>query len=182
MELANSSTRAGPGNVSHARPVTDIDAVLREHGPMLFRIASGYTRTTAARDDLAQEMSVAIWKALPAFRGEGPLKAFVARTAQFAALDHVRKRSNRFDSDAIDDSFESHDPRPDEHAGQWQRRQQLLQAVRGLPVGQRECVLLVLEGFSNREIADILGMPGNTVDQRLSRARQHLRTLLEAAK
>jgi len=168
--------------MSRARPVTDIDAVLREHGAMLFRIASGYTRTNAARDDLAQEMSVAVWKALPAFRGDGPLKAFVARTAQFAALDHVRKRSNRVDGDAIDDSFESHDPRPDEHAGQSQRRRHLLQAVRDLPVGQRECVLLVLEGFSNREIAEILGMPGNTVDQRLSRARQHLRTLLEAVK
>ena len=157
----------------------DIAAVLREHSGMLFRIASGYTRTVAARDDLAQEMSVAVWKALPAFRGDGSLKGFVARTAQFTALDHVRKRSNHFDSDAIDDSFESHDLRPDEHAGQWQRRQQLLQAVRGLPAGQRECVLLVLEGFTNREIADILGIPANTVDQRLSRARQQLRTTLE---
>src|SRR4051794_13606966 len=99
---------------------------------MLFRIASGYTRTLAARDDLAQEMSVAVWKALPAYRGDGALKAFIARTAQFAALDHVRKRSNRFDDSAIDENFESHDPRPDEHAGQSQRRQQLLQAVRGL--------------------------------------------------
>lgn len=158
----------------------DVAAVLREHGRMLFRIASGYTRTAAARDDLAQEMSVAVWKALPAYRGDGALKAFIARTAQFAALDHVRKRSNRFDDDAIDENFESHDLRPDELAGQSQRRQQLLQAVRGLPAGQRECVVLVLEGFNNREIADILGMPANTVDQRLSRARQHLRTTLEA--
>ena len=179
MALTSSRDRAGTDNMTASRVVPDIDALLREHAGMLFRIASGYTRTLAARDDLAQEMSVAVWKALPAFRGEGSLKAFIARTAQFAALDHVRKRSNRFDNDEIDESFESHDPRPDEHAGQSQQRQQLLQAVRALPAGQRECVLLVLEGFNNREIADILGMPGNTVDQRLSRARQQLRKTLE---
>ena len=179
MALATSSERTSAANMSASQSKPDIEAVLREHAGMLFRIATGYTRTIAARDDLAQEMSVAIWKALPAYRGEGALKAFVARTAQFTALDHVRKRSNRLDGDLIDESFESHDPRPDEHAGQSQSRQQLLVAVRALPAGQRECVLLVLEGFNTREISDILGVAGNTIDQRLSRARQQLRTILE---
>lgn len=67
----------------------------------------------------------------------------------------------------------------DWHAGQSQRRHRLLVAVRALPTGQRECVLLVLEGFNSREIADILGIAVNTVDQRLSRARHKLRTILE---
>ncbi|MEN1925885.1 sigma-70 family RNA polymerase sigma factor [Luteimonas sp. MJ293] len=157
---------------------TDIDAVLRDHGAMLFRIATGYTRTSAAREDLVQDMSVALWKALPAYRGDGPLKAFVARIAQFTALDHVRRRVNRTDSASLDEHLESTAPRPEQYADGMQERDRLREAVRGLPGGQRECVLLVLEGFGHREIAEILGVAHNTVDQRLSRARQQLRGML----
>ncbi len=145
---------------------------------MLFRIAAGYSRTSAARDDLVQDMSVALWKALPAYRGEGALKAFVARIAQFTALDHVRRRTNRDETAGLDESLESTGMRPDQYAGGEQQRGRLLEAVRRLPAGQRECVLLVLEGFVNREIGAILGVADNTVDQRLSRARQRLRELL----
>lgn len=158
----------------------DIDAALRDYGAMLFRIASGYTRTSAARDDLVQDMSVALWKALPAYRGDGPVKAFVARIAQFTALDHVKRRANRIDTASLDEHLESTAMRPDQYAGGVQDRNRLLDAVRRLPGGQRECVLLVLEGFGNREIAGILGVPDNTVDQRLSRARQQLRGILGA--
>lgn len=157
----------------------DIDAVLQLHAPMLYRIAAGYARTRQARDDLAQEMSVAVWKALPAFRADGSLKAFVARVAQFTALDHVRVKRGRDDTDELDVALESTDVRPDDHAHAAQRRACLMQAVRALPTGQRECVLLVLEGFDNRDIAAILGVPNNTIDQRLSRARQQLRRTLE---
>ncbi|MGY0560412.1 MULTISPECIES: RNA polymerase sigma factor [unclassified Luteimonas] len=157
---------------------SDIDVVLRDHGSMLFRIAAGYTRTSAARDDLVQDMSVALWKALPAYRGDGPLKAFVARIAQFTALDHVRRRANRTDSASLDEHLESTALRPEQYADGLQERDRLLEAVRRLPGGQRECVLLVLEGFGNREIAVILGVADNTVDQRLSRARQKLRGML----
>lgn len=158
----------------------DIDVALRDHGAMLFRIASGYTRTGAARDDLVQDMSVALWKALPAYRGDGPLKAFVARIAQFTALDHVRRRASRVDAASLDEDLESTAMRPDQYAGGVQDRNRLLEAVRGLPGGQRECVLLVLEGFGNREIAGILGVADNAVDQRLSRARQQLRGIFGA--
>lgn len=156
----------------------DIDAVLRDHGAMLFRIAAGYVRTSATRDDLVQNMSIALWKALPAYRGDGPLKAFVARIAQFTALDHVRRRTNRDDAAELGEHLESPAMRPDQYVGGVQQRDRLLDAVRELPAGQRECVLLVLEGFGNREIAGILGVADNTVDQRLSRARQQLRGFL----
>src|SRR5690606_41781736 len=131
---------------------------------MLFRIASGYARTGAARDDLVQDMSVALWKALPAYRGDGPLKAFVARIAQFTALEHVRRRANRVDAASLDEHLESTAMRPDQYAGGVQDRNRLLEAVRGLPAGQREGVPAVLGGLGNREIAGLLGVTDDTVE------------------
>jgi RNA polymerase sigma-70 factor (ECF subfamily) len=59
--------------------------------------------------------------------------------------------------------------------------EQLTQALDGLPPELRGVVLLVdLEGFTQREVAGMLGIPEGTVASRLFRARRHLRTALEA--
>ncbi len=157
----------------------DISAVLLEHGALLQRLASGYERQRSDRDELAQEMAIAVWKALPRYRGDGSLRGFVAKVAQFAALERLRsKRPDAGRGDEIGDA-PSHDPTPDRHAESMQRGRALRDAVAALQTGQRECVLLALEGFGNREIAALLGIPDNTVDQRLSRARTALRARLE---
>lgn len=157
----------------------DILQVLQEHGDLLQRLASGYERQRSDRDELAQEMAIAVWKALPRYRGDGSLRGFVAKVAQYAALERLRsKRPAASGSDAVADAPSS-DPTPDRHAESVQRGRALRDAVAALPTGQRECVLLALEGFGNREIAALLGIPDNTVDQRLSRARTALRATLE---
>jgi RNA polymerase sigma-70 factor (ECF subfamily) len=155
-----------------------IEDVLREHGGMIERIAAGYARTPTAREELAQEMAIAIWRALPRFRGDGSLKAFVARTAQFTALDALHRHdfTREVAMDGID--MEAADPTPDQLAEKSQRQRRMAAAITSLPLGQRECVLLALEGFGNKEIAEILGIEPNTADQRLSRARAGLRYAL----
>jgi len=67
-------------------PTTDIEAVLREHGPMLARIAGSYESEPARRDDLLQEISVAVWRALPSWRGDASLRTFAARV-----LEHINQ-------------------------------------------------------------------------------------------
>lgn len=160
----------------------DIESVLREHGPMLLRMAAAYRGRRTGTDELAQEMAVAVWQALPRFRGEGSLKGFVARVAQFAALDRLRVTNARNEIGIDDLAIESVESTPEAYAETSQKRRDLMRAVCGLPTGQRECVLLVLEGFGNNEIAEILGIATNTVDQRLSRARVWLRGQLEDSK
>lgn len=60
------------------------------------------------------------------------------------------------------------------HAEAQQRRAGLVAAVRRLPLGQRQVVVLALEGFALKEIGQALGLEENTVAQRLSRARRQL--------
>jgi RNA polymerase sigma-70 factor (ECF subfamily) len=51
--------------------------------------------------------------------------------------------------------------------------------VRALPLGHRQVVTLLLEGLSQREIAEVLGTTENAVNVRASRARTAMRALLE---
>lgn len=156
---------------------TDIETVLREHGPMLARIAGSYESEPARRDDLLQEISLAVWKALPAWRGDASLRTFAARVAHNRAIDHLA-REKRAQGDELHDEHPDPDASPLHHAEAHQRRNDLLVAVRQLPLGQRQVVVLALEGFSQREIAEALGLEENTVTQRLSRARRQLQQWL----
>lgn len=157
--------------------VLSVEAVLREHGPMLARIAGSYEAEPARRDDLLQEISVAVWKALPAWRGDAALRTFLARVAHNRAIDHLA-RERRAQGEELDESLPDPGHDPVQHAHVRQRRDDLLAAVRRLPLGQRQAVVLALEGFSLREIGDALALEENTVAQRLSRARRQLQQWL----
>lgn len=157
----------------------DFDGVLREHGPMLSRIAGSYQAEPGRREDLLQEISLALWRALPGWRGEASLRTFIARVAHNRAIDYLAR--HRRVEDELDESHPDPGDDPLRHAEAQQRRRNLLEAVRQLPLGQRQVVVLALEGFSLREIGDSLGLEENTVAQRLSRARRDLRDSLGAS-
>jgi RNA polymerase sigma-70 factor (ECF subfamily) len=176
--LASCPSRA-PTRESSTMPLAtpDIEAVLREHGPMLGRIAGSYESEPARRDDLLQEISLAVWKALASWRGDASLRTFLARVAHNRAIDHLT-REKRARGDELHDEHADPDASPFHHAEAHQRRKDLLAAVRALPLGQRQVVVLALEGFSQREIGDTLNLEENTVAQRLSRARRQLQGIL----
>jgi RNA polymerase sigma factor (sigma-70 family) len=156
----------------------DIETVLREHGPMLARIAGSYESERARRDDLLQEITLAVWRALPAWRGDASLRTFAARVAHNRAIDHLA-REKRAQGDELDEHHPDPEASPLRHAETAQRREDLVAAVRRLPLGQRQVVVLALEGFSQNEIGQALGLEDNTVAQRLSRARRQLQQWLQ---
>ncbi|WP_254051190.1 sigma-70 family RNA polymerase sigma factor [Stenotrophomonas sp. ESTM1D_MKCIP4_1] len=160
----------------------DIAGVLQAHWPMLVRMAGSYAREPARRDDLLQEISIALWQALPRWRGEeGTLRAFIARVAHNRAMDALAGEQ-RHRSSALDDRLPDPDADPLQHTARAQQHDSLLQAVRQLPLGLRQVVLLALEGFSQREIGQALALEENTVAQRLSRARRQLRERMGGAR
>ena len=61
-----------------------------------------------------------------------------------------------------------------------ERRDRVQAAVRELPLGLRQVVVLTLEGLSNAEVADVVGISENNVAVRMTRARAELTRLLSA--
>jgi RNA polymerase sigma factor (sigma-70 family) len=146
-------------------------ALLDAYGPRIARVASAYTRSVAERDDLSQEIAVALWQAFPRFRGECSEKTFVYRIAHNRGLTYAsRRRTHAPEVDAVDAA-----PDPEARLGAEQRHAALLDAIRRLPVAQRQVVTLALEELSHDEIAEVLGTTANNVGVRLSRARDALR-------
>lgn len=158
-----------------AEPV--FEDVLRDHGRALFRAAQGYAATAADADDLYQEICLAVWRALPRFRGEASLGTWLWRIAHNRGLT-FRARSARPQAVELPDHLADASPLPDEALLRSLGRDELLAAIHQLSDAQCEVMLLSLEGLSYAEMAEVLGTSPNAVAVRLNRAKRNLQALL----
>jgi RNA polymerase sigma factor (sigma-70 family) len=156
-----------------------VEALLAAHGASLGRVAASYARDAAEREDLFQEIVIAIWRALPGFRGECSERTFAFRIAHNRGVSHIASR--RPWSAQLTDDLQIADqaPTPDQTLAAAQQGHRLLAAVQRLAVGYRQVVTLSLEGLSYAEIAEVLGISESNVGARLTRARQLLRKDME---
>jgi RNA polymerase sigma factor (sigma-70 family) len=160
---------------------SEFDALVRDHRAMIARICASYESDRELASELMQEVLFAIWRALPARRGESSLKTFVARITQFRAISHVAKHSRLPVEETLDESLLDSRASPDAEAIAADERTRLQAAVRRLPLTYREPAVLLLEDLTPAEIAGVLGITSDLVAVRLSRARVLLRNLLGVA-
>ncbi|MGZ8337140.1 MAG: RNA polymerase sigma factor [Allosphingosinicella sp.] len=152
---------------------------MAEHGPLISRIAMSYEADPGLREDLVQQIFLAVWQALPSYRRDASLKTFIARIAQNRAISFVAKQVRQPPVAELPERMESDEPDPEQSAIETSERRRLLEATRQLALPQREVIILVLEGFSYPEIADMLNIAPNALALRLSRAKAALKKILE---
>jgi RNA polymerase sigma factor (sigma-70 family) len=155
-----------------------LTGLLAAHGSALTRLASSYVGATPDRDDLVQDITVAIWRALPRFRGECSERTFIFRIAHNRAIAYITRRQLPIQDAEAAIEVEDTRPNPEETLSAEQQGRRLLDAVQSLPVNHRQVVTLMLEGLSYGEIAEVLGISETNVGARLTRARQMLRARL----
>jgi RNA polymerase sigma-70 factor (ECF subfamily) len=153
------------------------DRLLAEYGAGLARVAGSYTNSVSDRDDLVQEIALAVWQALPRFRGECSERTFLYRIAHNRAISHLASGRQRAETEPVE--VPDRAPSVEAKLAREQQGERLQHAVRRLPVLYRQVVTLILEGMEYGEIAQILGISESNVGARLTRARQMLRELLE---
>lgn len=161
-------------------------ALLQAHGAALRRLAASYEADHGRQEDLWQEISLALWRALPSFRGDSSERTFAFRIAHNRGISHALRHRGPQPVE-LDDLDEDHgiqlaDPTadPERRATERQSRERLLAAVRALPLVPRQVLTLSLEGLSHKEIGEVLGLTDTNVAVRLHRARERVRAALAA--
>ena len=153
--------------------------LLTEHDRALRRLAASYERDASRQQDLVQDIWLAVWRALPAFRGDCSERTFVFRIAHNRAVSHIdhwqRRRADVLDEDA---PLPAPGPDPEQSLSAQQGHERLRVAVQQLPLSLRQVVVLTLEGMSPAEVAEIVGITQNNVAVRLTRARSALQRLM----
>jgi RNA polymerase sigma-70 factor (ECF subfamily) len=131
-------------------------------------------------EDLAQETFLRAFRALPAFRLDGPARAstWLLTIATRLALDsRKKKRLPLAEPDAADLVADRSTPETERARRELGRR--LAQAAEALSDDHRAALLLSdVHGFTLAEVGDALGIPEATAKTRVFRARQHMRESL----
>jgi RNA polymerase sigma factor (sigma-70 family) len=157
------------------------DRILGEHGAAISRLAFSYERIASVREELEQEIALAIWQALPKIRDDCSERTFVFRIAHNRGVSHLRKRRPPNQAlEGLDESDQPTDPgpRPDQQASQDSQHARLMVAIQSLPVVYRQMIVLMLEGLTHAEMSGVIGITENNLAVRLTRARKMLKDAL----
>ena len=163
---------------------TDFNEVYEEFQPKILHYVARMTGIDEA-EDITQEVFQKVSLALEDFKGESKLSTWIYRIATNTALDRFRSKAFKHSSDqnTIEDSIEDRNVwagRSKTPLDQKLIRKEMSECVTEfidkLPPDYRTVITLSeLEGFKNREIAEILQVSLDVVKIRLHRARASLK-------
>ena len=124
-------------------------------------------------NDVLQEAFIKIFKNLAKFRKESTLGAWIKTIVIRTALSKIKKQRN----------FEELEPHHTKHMIDWGdflNAEYLEKAIQSLPEGYRAVFLLIeVEGYSHKEVAEMLGISVGTSKSQLFYAKKRLRAMLK---
>jgi len=140
-------------------------------------------------EDLAQDVFVEVYNSINSFRGDAKLSSWIYRIAVNKSLDFIRKKKRKKRFAFVlslagfgdeEKELQIHAPaNPHTDLEQMERTQILNKAIDSLPENQKVAITLSkYEGFSNKEIAEIMGTSISAVDSLIHRAKNNLQKKL----
>jgi RNA polymerase sigma-70 factor (ECF subfamily) len=152
---------------------------MRDHVAILHHVVQAFA-IGADRNDLMQEVMLALWRAVPAFHGDSQSSTFVYRVAHNAALiwHRTERKHRRHVAVASEVDWMVRPEAGRERSDTPARLDAVYAALRSLAPIDRSLLLLSLDGLSYRDIAGIHGISESNVGARLTRARLRLAEIL----
>ena len=177
------------------------EALVRLHQQAVFAVALRMLGDQDEAKDVSQDVFVRAYEGIRAFKGEAKLSTWLVaitinlcrnrrrwwarrRRIIVASLDEPRERlqlgGRELSEETVGEGIADSAPSPATAAAQHEQQRFVISALQQLDEAHRSVVILRdLQGYAYEEIADMLHCRVGTVRSRLSRARLHLRSLLD---
>jgi len=149
----------------------DQELLYRRHSSKLYAVCLQYSGNDEEARDILQEGFIKIFENLQNYKHEGSFEGWMRRIVVNTALEKFRSRHNLFRVDDIDTINEPEaEPDTEDYAGL--EAVDLLYIIRELPPKYRMVFnLYAIEGYSHKEIGNMLNISEGTSKSNLSRAR-----------
>ena len=151
---------------------------MRDHSAILHRVVNGFANGDD-RKDLLQEVMLAVWKSIPAFRQQAKPTTYLYRVSHNAALlwirtqKNYRRRVEEFETSHADGLIRDPESSADE------RLEALYSAIRSLKPVDRSLILMSLDELSYREMSEVLGLSESNIGVRINRIKHQLFQILK---
>ncbi len=140
-------------------------------------VVKGMLGDVPEADDVGLEVFIRFYNSASKFRGDSHLKTYLTRIAINLSLNELKSRKKKY-MFSIDDSIREKASINDEFSDKE------IKDVVNMGLDRLEAkfksvlVLRLIQGYSTKEVAEILNLPLGTVLSRLSRAQQKLRDIV----
>lgn len=162
----------------------ELSSVFRQYGEPIRRYVESLVRNAAEAEEIAQETFLRAHRKLHSLEDPDKLSPWLYRIATNLSYDSLRRSGRRPPTDSLSDEQPDVEPvepgpRLDRLIEQREMSSCVREYIEKLPDSYRAVILLHdLEGLSNPEIAELLGISLATAKIRLHRARKKLRDAL----
>ncbi|MEO7922171.1 MAG: RNA polymerase sigma factor [Chitinophagaceae bacterium] len=152
------------------------EELYRRFSPRMYAVCLRYAGNAEEAEDILQEGFIKIFKKLDSFRSEGSFEGWVRRIFVNTAIEHFRRKRylmpvTEKEENSIEGKYTSV---LDELA-----EKDILSLVQELSPGYRTVFnMYVVEGYTHKEIADMLGISEGTSKSQLSRAKVILQDMV----
>jgi RNA polymerase sigma-70 factor (ECF subfamily) len=156
---------------------TERDRIFSEwlagHKAILFKVVHAYAFEHADRQDLFQEIAVQVWRSVDAFRGESSVPTWMYRVALNTAIAWTRREGRhqrgKNQLEVVEGLLTTTSSATPDPRVEWLYRQ-----IAQLKDIDRSVALLLLDGFSYKEIAAIVGLTESNVGVKINRIKAAL--------
>ena len=150
---------------------------MNEYGELLIRLAYTYVKDVHVAEDIIQDVFLKVYEKEDKFRYESSFKTYLYRITINRCKDHLKSWSfrNIFFTDRRW-SVEEADESAENMMIRFEEDYELGEEVLSLPIKYREVLILrYYQDYSVTEVSEILGIPENTVNTRLRRAKERIK-------
>ena len=146
--------------------------------PKMMTVCLRYSSDSMDAEDILQDGFVKVFNKIVDFKMDGSLEGWIRRIMVNTALDAIRK-NKKYAMDANIDEV-GYKISNSESASDNMEAEDLMKLVNSMPEGYKLVFnLFAIEGYSHKEISELMNISENTSKSQYSRARSYLRTLLE---
>lgn len=149
--------------------------MLTQHKGLLFKVIRSFVTEPSDQDDLLQEISIQLWRALPTYRGDAKVTTWMYKVALFAAIAWNKKEQKQSDIRVLEEQLCEHSMQNEEQ--EQGELEHLFSLIRQLNDIDRSITLLMLDGYSYEDIAQVLGINTSNVGVKINRIKKKLVSL-----
>lgn len=149
---------------------SDFIQILHTNQGIIKSLCNAYYPDAEDRKDVFQDIVLQLWKSFETFRGESNISTWIYSVSLHTILRNIRKDKARIITESIDSSTSEFE------AAMANDDVELLNLIlRRLDGLDKAIVILLLEGYKNKEIAGILEITPTNVSTRLNRIKSDLK-------
>jgi RNA polymerase sigma-70 factor, ECF subfamily len=159
-----------------------MQVLFARHHVRVFRFVVRLVRNETTAEDLISEVFLDVWRQAGRFEGRSAVTTWLLSIARFKALSALRRRPDEELDDGTAGAIEDPSDDPEVALEKKDKSAIIRKCLTGLSAEHREIIDLVYyHEKSVEEVAEIVGIPENTVKTRMFYARKKLAELLKAA-